>query len=535
MRLALFLPLLLLAAMPAQARDRTTQITPYIEVQEVLDADLSGPGSGQTLTYTTVAAGIDASVQTQRVQATIDYRYEHRFPNDNKLGNEDVHNGLGRVQLQVLPGALTLEAGAIATRAREDIRGAAPNTYIGDPKNVSQVYGAYVGPTLATHAGALNINATAQAGYVKVEDKQNTALAPGQPVLDSFDSSKMLNATASVGMASGLLPFGWTVSGGYEREDADQLDQRYEGKYARADVTLPVAPTLALTAGVGYENIKASQRDALRNADGTPVVDNGGRFVTDPASPRQLAFHTDGLIYDGGVIWKPNRRVTLEARGGYRYGGTYYEGSLSYQINRASGLQVGVYNRIDSFGRSLTRNLAALPTSFTVSRNPFADMLTGCVAGSAPATGTCFDDSFQSITTANFRSRGVFALYSVSHGPWSASLGGGYAERIYLAPEEGAGIFSLNGVKDQSYFAQGSLGRKLTRSSGIDLSLYADWYQSGIPGSRDVTSYGATAAYYHTFGDRLSANATIGVFGYDQNGFETDITGTALVGMRYQF
>ena len=41
-------------------------------------------------------------------------------------------------------------------------------------------------------------------------------------------------------MQPGTLPFGWAVSVGYDREDAGQLDKRFEGKYARADVTVPV-------------------------------------------------------------------------------------------------------------------------------------------------------------------------------------------------------------------------------------------------------------------------------------------------------
>lgn len=534
MRRLVLLPVTaLLAAAPAHARERT-QISPYIEVQEVLDAPLSGSNAGDTLTYTSIAAGVDASIQSSRVEATIDYRYERRIPNDHKLNGGDVHNGLARVRLEVLPGALSLEGGAIATRAREDIRGPAPGLDVGNAKNLTQVYGGYVGPTLSTHAGPLQIGASAQAGYVKVEDKTPVTIAPGQPALDAYDSSKSLTATASVGMATGLLPFGWTVSGGYEREDAHQLDQRYEGKYVRGDVVVPVTPTLAVTGGAGYEKIAASQRSPLRDAAGNLVTDSHGRFVTDKSSPRQLAFKTDGLTYDAGLVWKPNRRTTLEARGGHRYGGTFYEGSLSYQMSRSSGLQVVVYNRIDSFGRSLTRNLAALPTSFTIARSPLDSVFGGCVAGNTPATGACFGDTAQSINTSNFRSRGVYALYSASRGPWRASIGGGYAERRYLAPVDGA-FFSLDGVEDQSYEVQGQLDRQLTRNSGINGEVFADWYQSGIPGARDVTSYGGSATYYHTFGERLSANATLGIYASDQEGLETDVYGTALVGMRYQF
>src|SRR3546814_8934986 len=112
----------------------------------------------------------------------------------------------------------------------------------------------------------------------------------------------------------------------YEREDASQLDQRYEGKYARADVTMPIGPTVALLGGVGYEDIEIGQRDPLLDADGVPVRDANGRFVTDTSSPRRLSFDTDGLIWDAGVMWRPSRRTSLTARVGRRYGDPLHPG-----------------------------------------------------------------------------------------------------------------------------------------------------------------------------------------------------------------
>ena len=78
-------------------------------------------------------------------------------------------------------------------------------------------------------------------------------------------------------MAPGRLPFGFTVAGGYVREQAGgRFRQRFEGAYVRGDVVVPVTPTLALTAGVGYEDIQASQRDFVRDAGGDPVVGPNG-------------------------------------------------------------------------------------------------------------------------------------------------------------------------------------------------------------------------------------------------------------------
>ncbi|MDB5717950.1 MAG: hypothetical protein JWM38_1377 [Sphingomonas bacterium] len=517
----------------AASASAETRITPYLEVQQVLDADLGGNG-GDVLTYTALAAGVNASVSGDRVQATATYRYERRIPWNDNLEDANIHSGLARASVQVVPQLLTIEGGAIATRVRSDIRGAAPVFLTGDNANVTQVYGGYIGPSLATRVGDLQVGANYQLGYVRADSSNNILLAPGQPRLDTFDDATSHNLNASVAMPVGNLPFGWTVSGGYSREDTGQLDQRYDGKYARLDLVLPVAATLALTAGVGYEDIEASQRAPLRDPFGVPLIGSDGRYRTDPSSPRLLSYDSDGLIYDAGVIWRPNRRTTLTARAGHRYGGTTVTGSLDWRMSQNSGLQVVVYDGIESVGRLLTRNLNALPTGFELPRNPLLDPGGGCVFGTTPGTGGCLNDVFQSLNTANFRNRGVSALYTLGRGPWTFGLGGGYTQRKYFAPIQPA-FFSLDGIKDESWTVQANAARPLSASSGVNAALFADWYKSGIDGGIDVSSTGATGSYYHMFGQRLSAQASLGVYTFDQDGFESDLRGQLLLGMRYQF
>ena len=517
------------AVAPASA---ATRVVPYLEVPQVLDADLNG--GGETLTYTQVSAGVDASISTRRVTATINYRYDRRFAWNHHLGDDDVHTGLARGSIQLVPKTLTLEAGAIATRTRSDIRGAAPAFFTGDNSNVTQVYGGYAGPTLSTEVGPLQVGASYRLGYVRADSDDDIVLAPGQPRLDSFGDATSHDLSASVGMPTGVLPFGWTVSGGYQRETTSQLGQRYTGKYVRGDVVLPVSPTLALTAGVGYEAIRNSQRAPLRDAGGVPVVDRHGRYVSDKSQPRLLAYDQSGLIYDAGVIWRPNRHTTLVARVGHRYGGLSVTGSLEWRMSQNSGLQVTVYDGIDSVGRLLTRNLNSLPTSFELPRNPLLDNLGGCVFGTTPGTGGCLNGALQSLNTANFRNRGVTALYTLEHGRWTYGAGAGYAQRKYFAPLQGA-FFSLDGVKDESWLVQVDAARQLSANSGIDAALFADWYKSGIPGSNDVTSVGATGSYYHVFGQHLTGQASAGIYSYDQDGFDSTVAAQLLLGLRYEF
>ncbi|PSJ19373.1 hypothetical protein CVH10_23200, partial [Halomonas sp. ND22Bw] len=80
--------------------------------------------------------------------------------------------------------------------------------------------------------------------------------------------------------------------------------------------------------------------DPLLDAAGNVVRDDNGRFVTDTGSPVRIAYQTDGLIYDAGVIWRPSPRLELRANAGYRYGGETYFGSLSYAMSRDVAVNV---------------------------------------------------------------------------------------------------------------------------------------------------------------------------------------------------
>lgn len=526
-----------LAAAPAAAQSgRATYVQPYIEVNQAVAADLT---NDDVTTYTSVAAGIDAGVQTARAQGQVSYRYERRFDWADDVADQDVHSGLARAAVTLAPG-LNLEGGAIATRTRSDIRGAAPGNFVGDVANVAQIYSLYAGPSLSTRAGALNVGASYFFGYTKAETPDVPGPVPGQR-LDYFDDSTSHIAQASVGTAAGdLLPFGVTLSGAYEREDASQLDAKYEGYFGRGDVVLPLSGTFAVRGGAGYERIKATQRDPLLTSAGTPVTDANGRYVTDPASPVRIAYDTDGLIYDAGVVWRPNPRLELQASAGWRYGGETYFGSLSYAVNRNVGLGVVVYDGIETFGRQVRDGLRDLPTAFDSQPDPFSQQFAGCVFGSNPGvggngTGACLNDVFQSVATASYRARGVDAVLSASYGRTRFGIGGGYANRRFNAPRGVPGAVFL-GVEDQSAYVQGFWGRDLSRRSSLDVTVFGNWASSGLSGLNggDVYGGGANATYSLQLG-RLGTLASIGVYGFEQDGFDTQWSAQALLSARYTF
>jgi len=524
----------LATAASVQGEPRTV-IQPYLEIQQVLNADLNG---GDTLTYTSVGGGVDVAVETRRVQATISYNYQRRIGWGDNLADDDVHSGLAAAQVAVVPNVLNFDAGALAVRSGADIRSPIAAARTADDRNAVDVYSVYAGPTLSTKAGPLDVSASYRLGYVAIDDHglAGVNLAPGQPRIDRYDSSTVQSAAASVGMATGELPFGWTLGAGWEREDAKRLDSDFEGKYVRGDVVVPVSSHLAVTGGVGYEKFQSSQQDIVRDSNGVPVVTAGGALVPDPSKPRLLAYDQSGLIWDAGVIWRPSPRTELQARVGQRYGGTTFTGSLEHKLSETSGISATVYDSVDSFGHLLVTDLAGVPRRFNNRRsNTGMNGIGGCVFGKDPGSGACFDDALQAINNFTFRSRGANFLYSAEHGPWSYGIGASYDQRRYFAPPAASNVFVLSGVTDRSWSLQANASRRLTRRSGYDLDAYASWYDSGITGAGTSSSLGLTGSYYRSlFNEHIQANVAAGIYNTDTGRFDSTVA-SLLVGLRYNF
>ena len=512
------------AAAPARpTRQRRARVQPYLEVAQVISADLSG---GDTLTYTSLSAGVDGAIVRRRVSVAASYRYTRNIEWSGNAGDNDMHSGVAQISAQIVPNAVQFDAGAMATRTGGD--GRAVGLTARDSS--VEVYAAYAGPSLSTHAGPVAINASYRLGYVAVDD-DGAANGPA----DSFESSVSHSATASAGMAPGELPFGWTVGAGYGRTEGEgEFDPDFQGAYVRGDVVVPVSPTLAVTAGVGYEDIEASQRDVVRDAGGAPVLGPNGRPVADPNAARVLTYDLSGLIYDAGIIWRPTRRTELQARAGHRYGGTTFVGSLSHTLSPRSGMSAVVYDTVETFGNILINDLSSLPDNFEIERDPLTGALNPCAFGTQPGQGACFDRSLQSIRGTAFRMRGASLTFSGTRGLWNWGAGAGYTRRTYGRGEGPAGV-TVVGSQDQSYGVSASLGRRLSRTSDMGLSAYASWFDSDIPGSDQVFSTGATANYSRTFVmDHLRLLAAVGLYHSDDGTVDSTVA-SGLVGLRYNF
>ena len=94
--------------------------------------------------------------------------------------------------------------------------------------------------------------------------------------------------------------------------------------------------------------------------------------------------------------------------------------------------------------------------------------------------------------------------------------------------------FSVNGLTDNSYYAQAFAGAALTRNSGVNGNVFFNYYESGIAAAPGVYSTGASGLYYHNFG-RIATTASAGVYSFQQKGNEDQLSAQGQVAVRYQF
>ena len=505
------------------------QITPYIEAAQILQADLHP--DNDLLTYSQIAAGVDATILGRNNAGAVSLRYERRF-GWGSASDSDLLTGVARGFATITPG-VKFEAGAIATRKSVENNGTSAISLPNDAGRSANIYSVYAGPSVSSHVGEVDVTGGYQIGYSQVESPDAFVTAPGLPPSDVFDHSISHNANIHAGVRPGeVLPVGIGAGATFYQEDASNLDQRIRDFNARIDFTYPVSQELALVAGVGYEDVEVSSRDAVRDALGVPVTGNDGRYVTDKSTPRILAYDAEGITWDAGVIWRPGRRTALEAHVGKRYGTTSYYGSFAYAPTARSTINVSVYDSIAGFGGRLKQALIALPTEFQAIRNPLSGDVTGCV--DSQEGGSCLNNALSSVRSSAFRARGVMATYGHNFGRISAGFGGGYDRRRFIGAP-GTVLASMNGVVEQNYWLNAYLNGKLGEQSLFTTQANINWFQSNDPAGVDGYAMQATAAYSRLLTNHLSASAALGVDGISRETLPDQWSASAMVGVRYTF
>ncbi len=507
-----------------------TSIDPYIEANSLASWQIS-PGS-DVVTYTQLAAGVDASIVGRNNGGSVSLRYERNFAHQSEGADSDTITGVARGYASIVPRVLTVEAGALASSTRVDAQGRSVINPIVDDNLTTQTYSAYAGPTLQTRAGDVDVSANYRIGYTRV-DGPDFVTTTGTTA-DLFDESITHSANLRAGTRPGEpLPVGIGVGAGYYQEDVSNLDQRVRDAYVRGDVTVPLSPTLAVVAGAGVEDVEVSSRDAVRDADGNPVIGTEGRYVTDSASPRIIAYEASGLIWDVGVVWSPSSRTQLEAHFGHRYDSETFYGNFSWKPSSRSNLSIGVYDGIQGFGGRLNNALAALPTDFTVTRDPVTGELTGCV-NTLDGSG-CLDGLLGSVRSSVFRGRGVVASYSRRIGRMTAQIGAGYDRRKFIGAP-GTVLALADGIVDESYYVAAGVGGPVGPRGAFSVNTYASWFDSGTAGAGNVSAIGGSASYSEEVFRNLSARAAVAISMLDSDlAPDNFTTASALLGLRYDF
>ena len=501
-------------------------VQPYIEASQIVLAELS-PGN-DVITYTQLAAGVDAAITGRNNGGSVSLRYARNIAYENDARGSDTLSGIARGYATVVPDAVTIEGGALASRTR--LNGGGASLLTGDA--ASRVYSAYAGPNVHAEAGDIQINGNYRVGYTRVET--DFGLPGTVRQADLFDESVVQTAAVHAATRPGEpLPVGLGLGAGYTQEDISTFDQRVRDFHVRGDVTVPVSPTLAVVGGVGYENVEISGRNVLLDDAGVPVIGEDGRLLADESGPRRIAYETDGLIWDVGVLWRPSTRTALEAHLGRRYDSTTYYGSFAWAPSSRSSLNISVYDAVTGFGGQLNRALVALPTNFAANRNPLTGDITGCVASQQGSN--CLSGALGSLRAATFRNRGVAASYSRQIGRLTAGVGAGYDRRDFFGAP-GTILAAGDDVVDENYYLTAFADGRLGPRDSYSVNTYVQWFESGGVGAGDGTILGASAAYRRYLLAGLSARAAVALDYLGGAIAGQDLTtASALLGLRYDF
>jgi hypothetical protein len=525
------LTLLAGGGMGSAAHADRPQFGAFMNVDQIGEVQFSG--TGDDVTYTEVSGNLTAQIKNRRIVASGSYRLSYRIPEYGKVDKTLNQDGVMRLQANVIEEWVTADAGVIITRARVAPGGAAPQTNSANAKNLTQTYSTFFQPTIAHHFGDLGFSGTYRYAYTKNEGTQQGLGA--DPLNNRFDSSVDQQVTATAGMHRGELPFDWTATLEYSAENATDLAKHTRSLTATDEVVQPLTDAVALVASGGYEHIKISQRRPLVNPfTGTPIRDSNGRFIVDPTSPRLLTYDMKGMIGDAGIIWKPSRRTRLEARAGHRYGGLTVTGLFEWKPSDRSGMTFQVTDRIETYGQGVSGGLAASPVQLDLSQSSDpTDSYQNCLFGKGAGTGRCIGGSLGQASASNYRERAASIIFNHRMRRWTFSASAGYSRRSYI--DTPGTVFSLDGVVDQLFFGELSMGGILTRQSGVSFSFRANYFKNGQVGVSDVQSGSFSANYYRSFGRGIRLRADFSVDASKQDGITADVSGRAQLGLQYKF
>ena len=509
---------------------RPLTIHPYIEAGEVATWGIS-PRT-QVLTYTEVAVGVDAQINGNNTQGSVSLRYQRNIGYGQQSGGDSV-SGLARMATAIVPGALRLDYGLMATRAYINASGAANPNIAGPNLASNQIYSAFAGPTLRTHMGLAQVDAHYRIGYTRVGSPDLGIVAAGQSTPTAFSHSWSQDAGGAITFAPHEpLPVGIGVDGNWSQENDSLLGQRTVDEHIHGTLTVPITHALAVVGGVGYEHDQVASYNAQVDATGAPVLSANGQYIANTAAGRQIAFDTSGLIWDAGVVWKPGPHTALELHYGKRYGSNGAWGSFSWHPDQRQSFNLTVNDTLSGFGGSLSSALAGSPLEFTVIPNPTAANIGSCVA--ALASGGCIASVLGSVTAPVYHDQSVSGTYGLNFGRLQTGLGAGYDRRTIITGNNNV-LGGVNGTRDQYYWVAAYASDKLSPRANLLASVNLYRFNSGAGAAGDSTSVHAGTTYQYNFTQHLTASASLAVDGVNLDSLNDSWAASGALNMRYSF
>ncbi len=523
------------------------RLSPSGEIREVFSQSDS---RDETLTYTEAVIGLDGTIETRRIKASLSYQFGRRFTQHGDNDRQQRHTLLARADVTAIDNKLTVSAGAYAALLNRDFRGQVSISPDQDNPNLVQTYSVYIEPHY--HQRLPNIgdfDLTYRVGYYDVDENAGSAgggagSLPGSAAtdvpFDSISDSVNQHVEAKIGNRESGGRFRWDLVGTVTTEDINRLDQTYRAYDGHIEIEYAVRRGVGIIGNVGYEHTRNSEVGVLRDAAGLPIPGPDGGFQPDPTAPRRSIFAQQGVTFEGGLRLQPTRRTYLNFHAGRRFGEFTVNGEARYEVSKRLVFSAVVTQGIDSFGRLLTRDLDGVRVQSVVNSADAAG-LGGCVFGVDPGSGSCLFNATQSITNATFRNRSAQFIAEAKHGRLSGSLAVIMSQRTFLdtqqlqAPGTPAVDQGIGGGPDKTLSINAQLSRVFVGGQQISFGVYANRYRFALSEQRSDHYYGATANYAMSIGRNIAVHLTGTGTRRVSDVVPTATDVTASAGLRFQF
>lgn len=492
-----------------------TRFTPTVELRQIVshnDID------DETVTYTEVGVGVNGTIDTRRIKATLNYSYGRRFVEKGSNQRENRHSLFTRADIALIDNRLDVSLGGFAALLNRDLRGQVSFSPDQANPNLVQTYSAYIEPHYRQPLGDVaDLDLNYRVGYYNVggagtTGQQNNGIpgsGPNDIVTDRPSDSVNQTISAKLGNREKGGRFRFDLTGTATLEDIGRLDQKYRAYDGRFEVEYAVRRGVGLIANVGYEHIRNSQVEVLRDATGLPVPGPDGDFQIDPTGARRSLYSQQGLSYEGGFRLQPTRRTLVNIRAGKRFGNFSVNGDARYEYSPRLVFGAVLVERIDSFGRLLTRDLDGIRVQSVINTSQSIG-LSGCVYGAEPGGGGCLFNASQSITNATFRTRAAQLIVEARHGRTNGTLAVIFNRRKFLdtqalqAPGTPLIDGGIAGGADETITADARLSRALGQGETIAMSVFASRSTFALAADRSDKYVGGNGQYMITLGRRIA-------------------------------